>query len=64
MPEFVRVSLRETHSINITFMLCTVLAAVVVMGDEFGVINAIGLAVVISGVVLFNVYKLQKIKKV
>ena len=33
------------------------------MGDQFGFTNAIGLAIVIAGVVLFNVYKLQKIKK-
>ena len=34
------------------------------MGDQFGYTNAIGLAIVIAGVALFNIYKLQKIKKV
>jgi hypothetical protein len=40
-----------------------VLTAVIVMGDRFGVINALGLGIVISGVCLFNYYKWQKMRK-
>jgi len=34
------------------------------MGDTFGYVNAIGLSIVIFGVILFNVHKLQRLKKV
>ena len=38
-----------------------VLVAVIVMKDHFGPTNAVGLAVVIVGVLLFNFYKYRKI---
>ena len=51
-------------SVKTIFLLVTVLAAVVIMGDSFGYVNAVGLTIVIFGVILFNMYKLQKLKKV
>jgi len=59
--------IKETSAL--TFMVAgtckevlTVLAAVVVFGDKFGPINGVGLIVVILGVVLFNCYKLHKMR--
>lgn len=40
----------------------TVLAAVVIMGDHFGLMNGIGLVIVMVGILLFNWYKYSKIK--
>ena len=59
--------IKETSAL--TFMVAgtckevlTVLAAVAVFGDKFGPINGVGLIVVILGVVLFNCYKLHKMR--
>jgi solute carrier family 35 protein C2 len=59
--------IKETSAL--TFMVAgtckevlTVLAAVAVFGDKFGLINGVGLIVVILGVVLFNCYKLHKLR--
>lgn len=41
----------------------TVIVAVLVFGDTFGLINGVGLVVVIGGVLLFNYYKLQKVRQ-
>lgn len=41
----------------------TVITAVLVFGDQFGLINGIGLLIVIAGVLLFNYYKLQRLKQ-
>lgn len=41
----------------------TVITAVIVFRDKFGVINGVGLMIVIAGVLLFNLYKLQKLKQ-
>jgi hypothetical protein len=41
-----------------------VIAAVIVFGDHFGVINGVGLCVVIFGVVLFNFYKYRLMMQV
>lgn len=59
--------IKETSAL--TFMIAgtvkevvTVVTAVAVFKDRFGAINGIGLAVVIGGVLLFNHYKLTKLK--
>jgi hypothetical protein len=59
--------IKETSAL--TFMIAgtvkevvTVITAVIVFGDKFGVINGVGLVIVIAGVLLFNWYKLQKLK--
>eukprot|EP00879_Flechtneria_rotunda_P012185 GHRR01012726.1.p1 GENE.GHRR01012726.1~~GHRR01012726.1.p1 ORF type:complete len:284 (+),score=81.44 GHRR01012726.1:382-1233(+) len=61
--------IKETSAL--TFMIAgtvkevvTVITAVAVFGDQFGLINGIGLFVVILGVLLFNWYKLQRLKQV
>lgn len=41
----------------------TVITAVIVFHDKFGLINGVGLMIVIAGVLLFNWYKLQKLKQ-
>lgn len=41
----------------------TVITAVIVFGDKFGLVNGIGLIIVIAGVLLFNWYKLHKLKQ-
>ena len=43
--------------------IVTVGAAVLFLHEEFTAINALGLVVLIAGVVLFNYFKYQKIKK-
>jgi solute carrier family 35 protein C2 len=60
--------IKETSAL--TFMIAgtvkevvTVITAVIVFGDKFGLINGIGLLIVIAGVLLFNWYKLQKLKQ-
>eukprot|EP00882_Tetradesmus_deserticola_P008583 GHRQ01009051.1.p1 GENE.GHRQ01009051.1~~GHRQ01009051.1.p1 ORF type:complete len:419 (+),score=150.98 GHRQ01009051.1:224-1480(+) len=59
--------IKETSAL--TFMIAgtvkevvTVITAVIVFGDKFGIINGVGLVIVIAGVLLFNWYKLQKLK--
>lgn len=54
---------------SLTFMIAgvckeivTVVAAVIALGDPFGLENAFGLGIVIFGVVLFNMYKYKKMK--
>jgi drug/metabolite transporter (DMT)-like permease len=58
--------IRETSAL--TFMVCgivkevlTVLVAVLLLGDHFTPANALGLAVVIVGVALFNLYKYRRL---
>jgi hypothetical protein len=41
----------------------TVITAVLVFGDKFGLVNGIGLIIVIGGVLLFNWYKLHKLRQ-
>eukprot|EP00878_Enallax_costatus_P012721 GHUV01013285.1.p1 GENE.GHUV01013285.1~~GHUV01013285.1.p1 ORF type:complete len:328 (+),score=73.77 GHUV01013285.1:1604-2587(+) len=60
--------IKETSAL--TFMIAgtvkevvTVITAVIVFGDKFGIINGVGLLIVIAGVLLFNWYKLQKLKQ-
>lgn len=60
--------IKETSAL--TFMIAgtvkevvTVITAVIVFGDQFGLINGIGLVIVIGGVLLFNWYKLRKLKQ-
>ncbi|KXZ53955.1 hypothetical protein GPECTOR_6g874 [Gonium pectorale] len=60
--------IKETSSL--TFMIAgtikevvTVLAAVIVMGDELTFVNVMGLAIVIGGVLLFNHYKYKKLRQ-
>jgi hypothetical protein len=60
--------IKETSAL--TFMIAgtvkevvTVITAVIVFGDKFGLVNGIGLVIVIAGVLLFNWYKLQKLKQ-
>ncbi|GFR51880.1 hypothetical protein Agub_g14358, partial [Astrephomene gubernaculifera] len=60
--------IKETSAL--TFMIAgtvkevvTVLAAVVVLGDQLTPVNGLGLAVVIAGVLLFNYYKYRKLKQ-
>jgi len=60
--------IRETSGITFMIMgtlkeLLTVGAAVFFLEDSFVWINALGFVVVIAGVVLFKVYKLEKIRK-
>ena len=43
--------------------LCAVLAAVLFLGEHFSEVNAVGLCVLILGVVLFNVTKYRKMKR-
>ncbi|WIA14322.1 hypothetical protein OEZ85_002852 [Tetradesmus obliquus] len=59
--------IKETSAL--TFMIAgtvkevvTVITAVIVFGDQFGIINGVGLVIVIAGVLLFNWYKLQRLK--
>lgn len=40
--------------------VCAVIAAVLIFHDRFGPINGVGLAIVIVGVVLFNLYKMKR----
>ncbi|KAF6260068.1 triose-phosphate transporter family-domain-containing protein [Scenedesmus sp. NREL 46B-D3] len=60
--------IKETSAL--TFMIAgtvkevvTVITAVIVFGDRFGVVNGVGLVIVIAGVLLFNWYKLQRLKQ-
>eukprot|EP00775_Hariotina_reticulata_P003160 gene3160-3438_t len=60
--------IKETSAL--TFMIAgtvkevvTVIASILVFHDDFGIINGIGLLVVIIGVLLFNYYKLYKLKQ-
>lgn len=60
--------IKETSAL--TFMIAgtvkevvTVITAVIVFRDKFGLINGIGLMIVIAGVLLFNLYKLHKLKQ-
>eukprot|EP00210_Caulerpa_lentillifera_P008463 g8074.t2 len=60
--------IKETSAL--TFMVAgtckeivTVMAAVAFFHDDFGIINGIGLAILLFGVSLFNVHKYQKLKK-
>lgn len=60
--------IKETSAL--TFMIAgtckevvTVITAVLVFGDKFGPVNGVGLVIVIGGVLLFNWYKLQKLKE-
>jgi len=60
--------IKETSAL--TFMIAgtvkevvTVIASILVFQDDFGLINGIGLLVVIIGVLLFNYYKLYKLKQ-
>lgn len=41
--------------------IITITTAVAVFGDDFGWVNALGVVIAISGVVLFNLYKLRRI---
>lgn len=41
-----------------------VIAAVIIMGDSFGPVNAVGLGIVIMGVLLFNWHKYRRIAHV
>ncbi|GMH45347.1 hypothetical protein BSKO_13304 [Bryopsis sp. KO-2023] len=57
--------IKETSAL--TFMIAgtlkevvTVLAAVMLFGEDFGPVNAIGLAILIGGVSLYNFYKYKK----
>jgi solute carrier family 35 protein C2 len=59
--------IKETSAL--TFMIAatfkemlTVMAGVVVFGDTFGPLNGVGLLVLILGVMLFNCYKMDKMK--
>jgi hypothetical protein len=60
--------IKETSAL--TFMIAgtvkevvTVITAVLVFGDKFGLVNGIGLVIVIGGVLLFNWYKLHKLRQ-
>lgn len=60
--------IKETSAL--TFMIAgtvkevvTVITAVIVFGDKFGLVNGIGLVIVIGGVLLFNWYKLRKLRQ-
>lgn len=60
--------IKETSAL--TFMIAgtckevvTVITAVIVFGDKFGFVNGIGLVIVIGGVLLFNWYKLSKLRQ-
>jgi hypothetical protein len=60
--------IKETSAL--TFMIAgtvkevvTVITAVLVFGDKFGLVNGIGLVIVIGGVLLFNWYKLHKLQQ-
>lgn len=68
MPVAALQVIKETSSL--TFMIAgtvkevvTVVTAVLVFGDRFGLVNGIGLFIVIGGVLLFNWYKLQRLKQ-
>lgn len=59
--------IKETSAL--TFMIAgtckevvTILAAMMFFGDHLGVINGVGLVIVILGVLLFNAYKYRKLK--
>ncbi|PNW80817.1 hypothetical protein CHLRE_07g330850v5 [Chlamydomonas reinhardtii] len=60
--------IKETSAL--TFMIAgtvkevvTVLAAVVIMGDELTLVNSLGLVIVIVGVLLFNWYKYRRLQQ-
>ena len=44
-----------------SFNLCAVMAAVTFLGEEFSAVNALGLLILIFGVLLFNYTKYKKI---
>jgi hypothetical protein len=59
--------IKETSAL--TFMIAgtvkevvTVITAVIVFGDKFGPVNGVGLFIVIAGVLLFNWFKLRRLK--
>lgn len=63
--EYVLVS--ETSSLTLMVAgickeILTVLAAIVVFGERLGAVNGLGLGVTIVGVIMFNIYKYQKVK--
>jgi len=61
--------IQETSAITFTVAgtfkeVVTVISSVIVFGDEFHAINALGLVVLLAGCGLFNYIKMQKLKKV
>lgn len=43
--------------------IVTIVAAVAIFGDKFGWLNGLGMAIAISGVGLFNLYKLRQLRQ-
>ncbi|KAI8469016.1 MAG: triose-phosphate transporter family-domain-containing protein, partial [Monoraphidium minutum] len=59
--------IRDTSAL--TFMIAgvvkeiiTILAAIAIFGDDFGLLNGLGLGIAIFGVLLFNMYKLRRLR--
>merc|ERR1711985_148743 len=66
LAEFVLVG--ETSAVTFTVAgslkeLLTVFAGVVIFGDKISAVNGAGLGILIIGVVLYNRYKLKKLKE-